>query len=170
MDVETDGRWRHGTVVRALYLADTAQTAIAEWYRYLAERGLPPSQAIPHDHHIWQGRGASRLTRASSASLERSATSSVTSELGLSVMVDSLLAAIGRDRRRSGCARKVVRRCAAVPSRLGRPNRTQWLDQQPSRRLHRQHRHQVAETPTSASDSVANLLKRWPCSSAAESR
>lgn len=50
----TDGRWQHGRVVRALYLADTAQTAIAEWYRYLAERGLPPSQTIPHDHHIWQ--------------------------------------------------------------------------------------------------------------------
>jgi RES domain-containing protein len=50
----TDGRWQHGGVVQALYLADTAQTAIAEWYRFLAERGLPPGQAIPHDHHIWQ--------------------------------------------------------------------------------------------------------------------
>ncbi len=27
---------------------------MAEWYRLLAERGLPPSQAIPHDHHIWR--------------------------------------------------------------------------------------------------------------------
>jgi RES domain-containing protein len=50
----TDGRWQHGEVVQALYLADTAQTAIAEWYRFLAERGLPPGHAIPHDHHIWR--------------------------------------------------------------------------------------------------------------------
>lgn len=26
---------------------------MAEWYRWLAERGLPPAQAIPHDHHVW---------------------------------------------------------------------------------------------------------------------
>jgi RES domain-containing protein len=49
----TDGRWQHGAVVRGLYLADDAMTASAEWYRFLAERGLPPSRAIPHDHHIW---------------------------------------------------------------------------------------------------------------------
>lgn len=36
----TDGRWQHGEVVRALYLADEPATAIAEWYRLLAERGL----------------------------------------------------------------------------------------------------------------------------------
>jgi len=40
--------------VRGLYLADSAATAIAEWYRFLAERGLPPSRAIPHDHHVWR--------------------------------------------------------------------------------------------------------------------
>ena len=39
---------------RALYLADEPATAIAEWYRLLAERGLPPGRAIPHDHHVWQ--------------------------------------------------------------------------------------------------------------------
>lgn len=50
----TDGRWQRGEIVRALYLADETDTAIAEWYRFLAERGLPPSQAIPHDHHIWR--------------------------------------------------------------------------------------------------------------------
>ncbi|WP_028057917.1 RES domain-containing protein [Candidatus Solirubrobacter pratensis] len=50
----TDGRWQHGTVVRGLYLADRAATATAEWYRFLAERGLPPARAIPHDHHIWR--------------------------------------------------------------------------------------------------------------------
>jgi hypothetical protein len=37
-----------------LYLADEPATAVAEWYRWLAERGLPPAYAIPHDHHVWQ--------------------------------------------------------------------------------------------------------------------
>jgi hypothetical protein len=51
----TDGRWQQGDVVRALlYLADEPATTIAEWYRLLAERGLPPGRAIPHDHHVWQ--------------------------------------------------------------------------------------------------------------------
>lgn len=50
----TDGRWQRGEVVRGLYLADEPDTAVAEWYRYLAERGLPPSAAIPHDHHRWR--------------------------------------------------------------------------------------------------------------------
>jgi RES domain-containing protein len=50
----TDGRGQRGEVVRGLYLADDSATAVAEWYRYLAERGLPPSAAIPHDHHIWR--------------------------------------------------------------------------------------------------------------------
>jgi RES domain-containing protein len=49
----TDGRWQHGSVVRGLYLADESATATAEWYRFLAERGLPPAHAIPHDQHIW---------------------------------------------------------------------------------------------------------------------
>jgi RES domain-containing protein len=50
----TDGRWQRGDVVRGLYIADEPDTAVAEWYRYLAERGLPPSAAVPHDHHIWR--------------------------------------------------------------------------------------------------------------------
>ena len=50
----TDGRWQRGEIARALYLADEPATAIAEWYRLLAERGLPPARAIPHDHHIWK--------------------------------------------------------------------------------------------------------------------
>jgi RES domain-containing protein len=49
----TDGRWQHGELVRGLYLADEPDTAVAEWYRYLAERGLPPSAAM-HDHHVWR--------------------------------------------------------------------------------------------------------------------
>jgi hypothetical protein len=34
---------------RASYLADESASAIAEWYRLLAERGLSPARAIPHD-------------------------------------------------------------------------------------------------------------------------
>lgn len=49
----TDGRWQRGTNVGGLYLADETGTAVAEWYRYLAERGLPPGYAVPHDHHVW---------------------------------------------------------------------------------------------------------------------
>ena len=50
----SDGRWQRGEIVQALYLADERDTAVAEWYRFLAERGLPPSRAIPHDHHLWR--------------------------------------------------------------------------------------------------------------------
>ncbi len=50
----SDGRWQRGDVVRALYVADEPGTAVAEWYRFLAERGVPPSRAIPHDHHLWR--------------------------------------------------------------------------------------------------------------------
>ncbi len=50
----TDGRWQRGETVRGLYLADNTSTAAAEWYRYLAERGLSPAAAIPHDHHLWR--------------------------------------------------------------------------------------------------------------------
>jgi hypothetical protein len=43
----TDGRWQHGEVVRALYLADEPATAIAEWYRLLAERGTTAGPRYP---------------------------------------------------------------------------------------------------------------------------
>jgi hypothetical protein len=46
-------RWQRGEPVRGLYLADEPDTAIAGWCRYLVERGLPPSAAIPHDRHLW---------------------------------------------------------------------------------------------------------------------
>lgn len=38
----------------ALYLADTPETATAEWYRSLAEWGLSPHDHVPYDHHRWQ--------------------------------------------------------------------------------------------------------------------
>lgn len=42
-----DGRWQRGSVVRALYLADSEATAWAEWYRHSAELGVPPQSRLP---------------------------------------------------------------------------------------------------------------------------
>lgn len=50
----TDKRWQRDEVTRALYLADEPDTAIAEWYRFLAERATWPGDAVPHDHHRWE--------------------------------------------------------------------------------------------------------------------
>jgi RES domain-containing protein len=52
--VPSDGRWQHGDVVPGLYLADSIETATAEWYRSLAEWGLAPQDHIPYDHHEWR--------------------------------------------------------------------------------------------------------------------
>lgn len=49
-----DGRWQRGDVIGALYLADSAETATAEWCRSLAERGFSPQDYLPYDHHRWQ--------------------------------------------------------------------------------------------------------------------
>jgi RES domain-containing protein len=47
-----DGRWQRGDVVRALYLADSDQTAWAEWYRHSSELGAPPQNRLPRD--LWR--------------------------------------------------------------------------------------------------------------------
>jgi RES domain-containing protein len=49
-----DNRWQRGDVIDALYLADEEQTAWAEWYRHLAEAGLPPMQQMPRELWSWQ--------------------------------------------------------------------------------------------------------------------
>ena len=49
-----DNRWQRGEVVDALYFADSEETVWAEWYRFLAEAGLPPRQALPRD--LWRWR------------------------------------------------------------------------------------------------------------------
>lgn len=46
-----DNRWQRGHVVDALYLCETEDCVWAEWYRQLAERGVPPHQALPRD--LW---------------------------------------------------------------------------------------------------------------------
>jgi RES domain-containing protein len=49
-----DGRWQRGDVVEGLYLADSPETAWAEWYRYLAEAGMPPERGLPRDLWRWE--------------------------------------------------------------------------------------------------------------------
>jgi RES domain-containing protein len=43
----SDGRWQRADVTSALYLADSPETATAEWYRSLAERGFYPRGLSP---------------------------------------------------------------------------------------------------------------------------
>jgi RES domain-containing protein len=56
-DPPPDNRWQRGDVLDALYLADEAETAWAEWYRHLAELGVPPTQAMPRTLWTWRVRG-----------------------------------------------------------------------------------------------------------------
>jgi hypothetical protein len=49
-----DNRWQRGDVVDALYLADTEETAWAEWYRHLTERMIPPLAQMPRELWTWQ--------------------------------------------------------------------------------------------------------------------
>ena len=53
-DPPSDGRWQHGESVGGLYLADSEQTAWAEWYRALAELAIPPERQMPRDLWRWQ--------------------------------------------------------------------------------------------------------------------
>jgi len=47
-----NARWQGGRVVDAIYLADSPDTAWAEWYRWLAESALAPRAALPRD--LWR--------------------------------------------------------------------------------------------------------------------
>jgi RES domain-containing protein len=51
--VPASNRWQRGEIVAALYLADTPETAWAEWYRHLAERAVPPMQTLPRALWRW---------------------------------------------------------------------------------------------------------------------
>jgi RES domain-containing protein len=53
-DPPPDNRWQRGSVVDALYLADEQATAWAEWYRHLAELGIPPDQWLPTYLWFWR--------------------------------------------------------------------------------------------------------------------
>lgn len=50
--VETVGRWQRGSVVRALYLANSPDTVWAEFYRAAAELGTPPMRMFPR--RLWR--------------------------------------------------------------------------------------------------------------------
>ncbi len=49
-----DNRWQRGDAVDALYLADSEETAWAEWYRHLAERAIPPLAQMPRELWAWE--------------------------------------------------------------------------------------------------------------------
>lgn len=49
-----DNRWQRGAFVDALYFANTEETVWAEWYRHLAELGVPPDQRLPVDLWSWE--------------------------------------------------------------------------------------------------------------------
>jgi hypothetical protein len=65
-DPAPDGRWQHGAVVEGFYLADSDATAWAEWYRQLAEYGIPPMRQMPRNMWRWKVdlRVANLRTRA----------------------------------------------------------------------------------------------------------
>jgi RES domain-containing protein len=50
--VASNGRWQRGRNVDALYLAGDENGMWAEWYRHLAESGLPPGRGLPRD--VWR--------------------------------------------------------------------------------------------------------------------
>lgn len=47
-----DGRWQRGTAVAGFYLADSRETAWAEWYRQVDELALRPTDQLPRD--LWR--------------------------------------------------------------------------------------------------------------------
>jgi hypothetical protein len=53
-DPPPDNRWQRGAIVDALYLAEDEETAWAEWYRHLAEVGVPPNEQMPRDVWTWE--------------------------------------------------------------------------------------------------------------------
>jgi RES domain-containing protein len=52
----SSGRWQRANIVGAVYLADSPQTAWAEFYRALAEMELAPAALMPRD--LWHYRVA----------------------------------------------------------------------------------------------------------------
>lgn len=62
-DPAPNARWQRGALVDALYLADQEATAWAEWYRHLAELGVPPDQWLPT--YLWTFRVHARVANLS---------------------------------------------------------------------------------------------------------
>jgi RES domain-containing protein len=59
-----NGRWQRGEQLAGLYLAQDPDTVWAEWYRALAELGVPPDTRLPRD--LW--RFSVNLTRVADLS------------------------------------------------------------------------------------------------------
>ena len=53
-DPPPNGRWQHGSVVAGFYLAESRETAWAEWWRQLGELGLRAEHQLPRD--LWRLR------------------------------------------------------------------------------------------------------------------
>jgi RES domain-containing protein len=53
-DDPADGRWQRGEIVDAWYLADEPDTVWAEWYRAVADLGVPPMHLLPRDLWAWE--------------------------------------------------------------------------------------------------------------------
>jgi hypothetical protein len=53
-DDPADNRWQRGGTVDALYFAQDEPTVWAEWYRFLAEAGVPPMAGMPRDLWRWE--------------------------------------------------------------------------------------------------------------------
>jgi RES domain-containing protein len=51
-DPPPSGRWQRGSVIAGFYLADSPETAWAEWFRHLGELGLRPEQQLPRN--LWR--------------------------------------------------------------------------------------------------------------------
>jgi RES domain-containing protein len=66
-----DARWQRGHIVDALYFAQSAHAMWAEFYRHLAESGLPPEQAMPRDVWTWELALPEVADLSSEARLER---------------------------------------------------------------------------------------------------
>jgi len=47
-----DGRWQRGMAIAGFYLADSRETAWAEWYRQIDELALRPTDQLPRD--LWR--------------------------------------------------------------------------------------------------------------------
>jgi hypothetical protein len=60
-----DNRWQRGAIVDAVYLGDATDTVWAEWYRHLAEGGIPPAALLPVE--LWRWRVDLRVADLSDA-------------------------------------------------------------------------------------------------------
>lgn len=49
-----ENRWQRGRIVDAWYFADEPDTVWAEWYRAVADLGVPPMQQLPRDLWRWE--------------------------------------------------------------------------------------------------------------------